>query len=368
MLAQVGSPQAAHLPVMVDRVTALLAPQNPDASTASRPSSPAPAGGPEPAVLVDATVGAGGHAAALLAAAGEGVHLVGFDRDEDALAIAERRLAPYGDRVTLLHAPYDELIAHVRPIAERVGPVLGVLYDLGVSSLQLDVPERGFSFRAEGPLDMRMDRGAPVTAEQLVNELSHSELTRLIGRLGEERFASRIASAIVRARPLRTTTALAEVVWAAVPAATRRPGHHPATRTFQALRIAVNTELDRFDASLPQALELSFPRGESPLHREGPAATAATGGRGGRIVVLSYHSLEDRIAKRFFSDAAAGCICPPDLPVCGCGRVPLVRHLTRGAERPAAGEVAGNPRARPARLRAAERIASTPVQSQPGGS
>ncbi|MGH8933340.1 MAG: 16S rRNA (cytosine(1402)-N(4))-methyltransferase RsmH, partial [Egibacteraceae bacterium] len=255
------SPQAAHLPVMVDRVTALLAPE-----------------GPEPTVLVDATVGAGGHAAALLAAAGEGVHLVGFDRDEDALAIAQRRLAPYGDRVTLLHAPYDELDAYVRPIAERVGPVLGVLYDLGVSSLQLDIPERGFSFRAEGPLDMRMDRGALVTAEQLVNEASRSELTRLIGRLGEERFASRIASAIVRARPLRTTTALAEVVSAAVPAATRRPGHHPATRTFQALRIAVNTELDRFDASLPQALELSFPRGESPLHREGPAATAATGG------------------------------------------------------------------------------------------
>ncbi len=324
---------------MVDRVTDLLA-----------------ISGSEPAVLVDATVGAAGHAGALLAVSGPAVHLVGFDRDEDALALAGRRLAAYRDRVTLVHAPYDELARHVTPVVERVGPLMGVLYDLGVSSLQLDRAERGFSFRAEGPLDMRMDRSAQVTAAQLVNESSADDLARLIKSLGEERFARRIAAAIVRARPLHTTTALAQVVADAVPAATRRPGHHPATRTFQALRIAVNTELDRFDASLPQALELSHDGG--PLPDPLPAAAGqTTPGRGGRIVVLSYHSLEDRIAKRFFSDAAAGCICPPDLPVCGCGRVPLIRHLTRGAGRPDAGEVAGNPRARAARLRAVERIA-----------
>lgn len=338
--------QASHQPVMVDRVTSLLAVE-----------------GPEPAVLVDATIGAAGHAAALLAASGPRVHLVGFDRDEDALALTRRRLAAYTDRVTLVHAPFDALAEHVTPMIERVGPLLGVIYDLGVSSMQLDRPERGFSFRASGPLDMRMDRSGALTAEQLVNDLSAAELTRIISRLGEERFARRIATAIVAARPLHTTAALADVVSNAVPAATRRPGHHPATRTFQALRIAVNTELDRFNASLPQALELSLPTaggltsGDSRGRPPEPPVT-----RGGRIAVLSYHSLEDRMAKRCFADAAAGCICPPDLPVCGCGRVPTVRHLTRGAERPSADEVARNPRARPARLRAVERIAGETPQ------
>ncbi|MGH8904342.1 MAG: 16S rRNA (cytosine(1402)-N(4))-methyltransferase RsmH, partial [Egibacteraceae bacterium] len=239
--------RAPHEPVMVDRVTDLLA-----------------VDGLEPAVLVDATIGAAGHAAALLAASGPRVHLVGFDRDEDALDLSRRRLAAYADRVTLVRAPFDALGEHVAPVVQRVGPLLGVLYDLGVSSMQLDRPERGFSFRASGPLDMRIDRSAALTAEQLVNNSSALELTRIIGRLGEERFARRIANAIVRARPLHTTAALADVVASAVPAATRRPGHHPATRTFQALRIAVNTELDRFNASLPQALELSLPTAGGP--------------------------------------------------------------------------------------------------------
>jgi 16S rRNA (cytosine1402-N4)-methyltransferase len=331
--------QEPHQPIMVDRVTSLLAVE-----------------GPESAVLVDATIGAAGHAAALLAASGPQVHLVGFDRDEDALALTRRRLAAYADRVTLVRAPFDTFAEHVAPVVERVGPLLGVIYDLGVSSMQLDHPERGFSFQACGPLDMRMDRSEALTAEQLVNGLSARELTRVISRLGEERFARRIAAAIVQARPLHTTTALADVVASAVPAATRRSGHHPATRTFQALRIAVNTELDRFSASLPQALELSLPTAGGGYQ---PA-------RGGRIVVLSYHSLEDRIAKRCFSDAAAGCVCPPDLPVCGCGRVQTVRYLTRGAERPAAAEVARNPRARSARLRAVERIiGETPRRPPP---
>jgi len=336
----VDAGHAPHHPVMVDRVTSLLA-----------------VDGPDPAVLVDATIGAAGHAAALLAASGPQVHLVGFDRDAQALDLTRRRLTAYADRVTLVHASFDALAEHVAPVVERVGPLLGVLYDLGLSSMQLDRPERGFSFQTSGPLDMRMDRSATVTAEQLVNDLSARELTRIIGQLGEERFARRIAAAIVRARPLHTTTALADVVSSAVPAATRRPGRHPATRTFQALRIAVNTELDRFSASLPQALELSLPAAG------GPASGSSRGrppeppdARGGRIVVLSYHSLEDRIAKRCFSDAATGCVCPPDLPVCGCGRVQTVRYLTRGAQRPTADEVARNPRARSARLRAIERI------------
>jgi 16S rRNA (cytosine1402-N4)-methyltransferase len=301
---------APHAPVLVDRVVELLAATS--------------------GVLVDATVGAGGHAAALLASAPH-VSLVGFDRDPDALGLARRRLAAYGERVTLVHAGYDALAAHV-PRDERVG---AVLYDLGVSSMQLDRPERGFSFRADAPLDMRMDPTSGSTAAELVDAVDVDELTDLIRRYGEERHARRIARAIVAARPVTTTGALADVVVAAVPARERHGAIHPATRTFQALRIAVNAELERFSASLPQALELLAP--------------------GGRIAVLSYHSLEDRIAKRFFSDAAAGCICPPDLPVCGCGRVPLVRPLTRGAEQASPAEVAVNARARSAKLRAVEK-------------
>jgi len=314
-----------HLPVMVERLTALLT----DGLTSD--------GG----IVIDATVGAAGHAAALLAAH-PGIHLIGFDRDADALELASRRLAAYSSRVTLVHAGYDEITDHVTPVVERVGaPPVGVLYDLGVSSMQLDRAERGFSFRADAPLDMRMDTQSTVTAADLVNELTVGELVDLIHRYGEERQARRIADAIVAARPLTSTAQLAQVVADAVPAAVRRLStHHPATRTFQALRIAVNRELERFEASLPQALELVA--------------------QGGRIAVLSYHSLEDRIAKRFFSDAAIGCICPPDLPVCGCGRVPFVRVLTRGAQAPDEAEIAANPRARSARLRAVERLAPLP--------
>jgi 16S rRNA (cytosine1402-N4)-methyltransferase len=324
------APGHRHDPVLVDRITDLLA-------------VPSPADGP--AVLVDATIGAGGHAAALLGASHGGVVLVGFDRDGDALALAGRRLAAYGDRVHLVHAGYDELDRHVTPVSESVGPVLGVLYDLGVSSMQLDRGDRGFSFRAEAPLDMRMDpTGGGPTAADLVNDLDEADLARIIQRYGEDRLARRIARAIVRARPLSTTTALAEVVVAAVPAPARGGPVHPATRTFQALRIAVNDELDRLRASLPQAL--------------GQLAPASAERRGGRLAVLSYHSLEDRIAKQALAEAARGCICPPDLPVCACGRTPMVRVLTRGAERPTADETARNPRARSARLRVAERTAA----------
>jgi 16S rRNA (cytosine1402-N4)-methyltransferase len=331
---------APHEPVLLDRIRELLAIP---LATVDGPS-----------VLVDATIGAAGHAAALLAASHEGVHLVGFDRDRDALELARRRLTAYADRLTLVHAPFDELADHVRPVADRVGPVLGVLYDLGVSSMQLDRGERGFSFRADAPLDMRMDPSTGVTAADLVNDLDQLALVDLIRRYGEERMAGRIAAAIVAARPLRTTTELAAVVERSVPAAVRRQPTHPATRTFQALRIAVNGELDRFRASLPQALELAAPAPDAP------DTSGAVGRRGGRVAVLSYHSLEDRICKELLVEAARGCICPPDLPVCGCGRAPLVTVLTRGAERATAAEIELNPRARSARLRAAERTAATP--------
>ena len=320
-------PRFSHEPVLVDRITELLA---------------VPAG---PAVIVDATVGAAGHAAALLAASGSDVHLLGFDRDPAALELAQRRLAAYGDRVHLVHAPYDELTDHVVPLAEAVGPVLAVLYDLGVSSMQLDDAGRGFSFRSDAPLDMRMDPTSGVTAAELVAAADVDELVKILRLYGEERFAGRIAAAMVRRRPT-TTGELAAAVTDAVPARMRGAHPHPATRTFQALRIAVNAELDRFGASLPQALELV-----EPLVEEG--------GRGGRVAVLSYHSLEDRITKRAFADAATGCVCPPDLPMCLCGRTPTVRLLTRGAHRPTDAEVAANARARSAKLRVAEKIATT---------
>jgi 16S rRNA (cytosine1402-N4)-methyltransferase len=232
---------------------------------------------------------------------------------------------------------------HAEALIDRSGPVAGVLYDLGVSSMQLDRPERGFSFRSDAPLDMRMDPTTGQTAAELIAAADAAELTRILRLYGEERFAGRIAAAMVRSRPT-TTLELAAVVSGAVPARQRHATPHPATRTFQALRIAVNAELDRFSASLPQALALvehSF---------------IAALDRGGRVAVLSYHSLEDRIAKRAFVDAATGCICPPDLAVCLCGREPRVRLVTRGAQRPADQETAVNPRARSAKLRVVEGV------------
>jgi 16S rRNA (cytosine1402-N4)-methyltransferase len=318
-----ASPRRSHEPVMVDRITALCAVAD------------------GPAVLVDATIGAAGHAAALLAASGPDVHLVGFDRDPAALELARRRLAAYADRVTLIHAGYDELTEHVEPVIAAVGPLRAVLYDLGVSSMQLDQAERGFSFRADAPLDMRMDPTTGITAAELIATTEVAELTTMLRQYGEERFAGRIAAAMVRRRPT-TTSELAAAVTDAVPARMRAAHPHPATRTFQALRIVVNAELDRFSASLPQALALVEP--------------AVDTNRGGRVAVLSYHSLEDRITKRAFAEAATGCVCPPDLPLCLCGRTPQVRLVTRGAERPSDAEIAANPRARSAKLRVAEKL------------
>lgn len=308
-----------HVPVMLDRVVELLgdAPEGP---------------------IVDLTLGAAGHAHAVLErrlATHGRARLLGVDRDPDALALARQRLADLDPRVEveLVHARFDQLEEVLD--ARRITEVAGVLLDLGISSMHVDRAERGFSYRQQGPLDMRMDPHEETTAAELVNGLERTELARLLRRHGEERHADRIARAIVAARPLHTTTELAEVVRHAIPAAARRTGGHPATRTFQALRIAVNAELEALESVLPVAVE----RLED----------------GGVCVALAYHSLEDRLVKRAFAEAARGCICPPGLPVCACGRVPLVEHVVRRPERPGPDEATANPRATAARLRAVRR-------------
>lgn len=287
------------------------------------------------AVVVDATLGLGGHSEALLQRF-ERVRVVGIDRDAEALELAGARLAPYADRVELVHAVYDELPRILADLG--LDRVQGVLFDLGVSSLQLDERERGFAYSRDAPLDMRMDVRQPLTAADVVNTYPEHELTRILRDYGEERFARRIASAIVRQRaqePFTGTARLAEVVRESIPAATRRTGGHPAKRAFQALRIEVNQEL----AALSNAL---------------PAAVAAVA-VGGRIVVLSYHSLEDRVVKRVLV-AGASSTAPRDLPVVPPEHQPVLRLLTRGAERPDADETVANSRAASARLRAAERL------------
>jgi 16S rRNA (cytosine1402-N4)-methyltransferase len=304
-----------HRPVMVDEVVGLL--------------SPAP-----PGTVVDATVGGGGHARALLEAA-DHLAVLGLDRDPVAVAAATLALAPFGARGRVRRARFDRLREVAR--TEGLDVLSGVLFDLGVSSPQLDRPERGFSHRGEGPLDMRMDPDDPRTAADVVNELPEADLARLLRTYGDERHAGRIARAIVAARPVRTTAELAEVVRNAIPAPARRRGGHPARRTFQAVRIEVNDELGVLPGALDAAVDLLAP--------------------GGRCVVLAYHSGEDRIVKDRFREAATGgCTCPPGLP-CACGAEPRVRLLKRGAWKPSAEEVAANPRAGSARLRAVEKLA-----------
>jgi 16S rRNA (cytosine1402-N4)-methyltransferase len=307
---------ATHVPVLLDRVLALLAPSLAGAD----------------AVVVDATLGLGGHAEALLAAHPQ-LTLVGLDRDPDALTRSEQRLAKFAGRVHLIHAVYDRM----PEVLDSLGMtgVDGVLFDLGVSSLQLDVAERGFAYAQDAPLDMRMDAGAGRTAADVVNGYAVGDLARVLREYGEERFALRIAQAIARARPLATTSELAELVRTAIPAATRRHGGHPAKRTFQALRIEVNGELDALRTAVPAAL-----------------------GRlrvGGRLVSLAYHSLEDRIVKQCLAELASDST-PPDLPVPLADHGPQLRLLTRGSEPATADEIAINPRAASVRLRAAERI------------
>jgi 16S rRNA (cytosine1402-N4)-methyltransferase len=303
-----------HVPVMVAEVVDLF--------------RPVPAG-----VLIDATVGGGGHSAAILESCSQ-LTVIGLDQDPMALAAATRRFERFGGRASLRRARFDQLA----PIAagEGIPQLSGVLFDLGVSSPQLDLADRGFSFRADGPLDMRMDTDSDLTAAKVVNTFDPVELAHIIRANGEERFAARVARAIVAARPIQGTAELAEIVRSAIPAATRRHGGHPATRVFQAIRIAVNDELRVLSTALDQALRLLGP--------------------GGRCVVLSYHSGEDRIVKRAFVEAATGgCVCPPELP-CQCGAVPTVTLLNRGARKPSAGEVAANHRSGSARLRAVEAL------------
>jgi 16S rRNA (cytosine1402-N4)-methyltransferase len=312
-------PGPGHLPVMAARVRELL--------------GPALTG--DSAVLVDATLGLGGHAAALLAAHPR-LRLIGIDRDPRALAVSSDRLTAFRSRITLVHAVYDAIPEVLSD--EGVERIDGAVFDLGVSSMQLDEDDRGFSYARDTALDMRMDPTSPLTAAEVVNTYPVERLARVLRDYGEERFAHRIATAIVRARstaPLTSSARLADLVRSAVPAATRRVGGHPAKRTFQALRIEVNDELGALERALPAAVDALRV--------------------GGRIVVLAYHSLEDRIVKRVLG-AGATVSAPPDLPVVPEAAAPRLRLLTRGADKPVAAEIEDNPRAASARLRAAERI------------
>jgi 16S rRNA (cytosine1402-N4)-methyltransferase len=314
-----------HIPVLRDRVLALLAP------ALDQPG----------AVVVDATVGLGGHVEAVLTTFPH-VRVVGLDRDPQALAQAAGRLEPHAERLTLVHAVYDAL----PQVLDRLGlkAVQGILFDLGVSSLQLDTAERGFAYARDSPLDMRMDQSTGQTAADVLNTYPADELARILREYGEERFARRIADRVVRERqhePFAGSARLVELVRAAIPAASRRAGGNPAKRTFQALRIEVNGELSALERALPAAID----------------ALAA----GGRIVVLSYHSLEDRLVKRLFAAGAAS-TAPPDLPVVPAGYEPRLRLLTRGAERATENEVADNPRAASVRLRAAERTSASQAE------
>jgi 16S rRNA (cytosine1402-N4)-methyltransferase len=309
-----------HVPVLLERCLELLAP------ALNRPG----------AVHVDATLGLGGHAEAVLRAHPETV-LIGLDRDTEALAHSRQRLAAYENRMHLEHAVYDELPQVLTKLGfDRVD---SVLFDLGVSSLQLDEADRGFAYARDAPLDMRMDQTTGMTAAAVVNEYTAQELARVLRVYGEEKFASRIAGAIVRERakaPITSSAALAELVRDSIPAPARRTGGHPAKRTFQALRIEVNGELSTWERALPSAIDALKP--------------------GGRVVVLSYHSLEDRITKQVFA-ARARSNAPIGLPVELPGTGPTLKLLTRGgAELPSEAEVAQNPRAQSVRLRAAQQI------------
>jgi len=307
-----------HRPVLLDEVVRALEPR-PDA------------------VLVDATVGAGGHAEALLRALGEEGRLYGIDRDPHALALATERLSPFGRRFVPIRGNHRDLVRLLRAAGAFAAD--GILADLGVSSMQLDDAERGFSFKADGPLDMRMDPETGVAASSWLADASEEEIARVLDRYGEERQARRIARAIVRRRaskPLRTTRDLASLVEETLGPRAKAFRIHPATRTFQALRIVVNDELTGLSAFVDDAVSLLRP--------------------GGRLAVISFHSLEDRLVKVAMKALAERCICPPGMPVCGCGREDLVRLVTRKPIRPDEDQVRENPRARSARLRVVERL------------
>jgi 16S rRNA (cytosine1402-N4)-methyltransferase len=315
-------PEFVHRPVMGREVVELLAPV-------------------PPGLAIDATVGGGGHARLLLEARPD-LRLLGIDRDPDAVAAATTSLAEYGDRVEIVHGGFEDLAAIAGPRTSE-GNIVGILFDLGVSSPQLDRGDRGFSYWADAPLDMRMDNTQGLTAADVVNEYAEADLARLIAANGEERFAASIARRIVESRPLHTTGDLVDAVKAGIPARSRRRGRHPARRTFQAIRMEVNRELPSLSAGLDESVHLLVP--------------------GGRVLVLSYHSLEDRVVKeRFRTWSGTGPVeayVPPHLPRPVVALEPLVRVLTRRPLRPAPIEVDANPRSASARLRAAERLAAS---------
>jgi 16S rRNA (cytosine1402-N4)-methyltransferase len=302
-----------HIPVLYQAVIDLL--------------KPVPGG-----LYLDGTLGAGGHARGVLIASSPDGKVVGMDRDPQALEMARENLAEFGERVIFIKDTYRNFQSHLNNLNWQC--VDGILLDLGISSMQLDKPERGFSFRADGPLDMRFDPEQALTAADLVNELSREELAEILFTYGEEKLARKIAEAIIANRPLVGTKDLAEIVKKVA----RNPKSkiHPATRTFQALRIAVNQELDALEAFLPRALESL--------------------NTGGRLAIIAFHSLEDRIVKKFFRLESRDCICPPEVPICVCGHKARLKELTRRPLRPEESEIDRNPRARSAKLRVAEKI------------
>lgn len=305
--------QVPHQPVLYQQVMNALAPE-------------------KGSLFLDGTLGAGGHAKGILQASTPHGQLLGLDRDAEAMKMARQRLRAYKDRLILRQASYR----NAPDILDQVGwkRVNGILLDLGVSSMQIDQPQRGFSFMEDGPLDMRFDQDQEVTAADLLNSLEEPELASIIWEYGEERYSRQIARAIVDARPIQTTRDLARLVQSVV------PGHgsqiHPATRTFQALRIATNEELEVLSTALPEL-----------LNRLAPA---------GRIAIISFHSLEDRIVKQYFKKESSDCLCPPKQPVCTCGHQASIKVLTKKPVRPDKHEIEHNPRARSARLRVAEKL------------
>ncbi|ARU62287.1 16S rRNA (cytosine(1402)-N(4))-methyltransferase [Tumebacillus avium] len=293
---------------------------------------------PEPDhIYVDCTLGGAGHSGRILQASSPTGRLIAIDQDLTAIANAQNVLAPYEGRFTIVHSNFRRLEEIVAELG--LEGVDGVLFDLGVSSPQLDEGERGFSYQHDAPLDMRMDKTQPFTAHDLVNTYSQDELAKILFEYAEEKWSKRIAEFIVRERakgPIESTGQLVDIIKAAIPAAARREGPHPAKRTFQAIRIAVNDELNVFAEAIQQAIRVLNP--------------------GGRVAIITFHSLEDRIAKLALQEAAKGCICPPQLPICQCSNEPKVKIITRKPIMPSEEELAHNPRARSAKLRIAEKL------------
>ena len=288
-------------------------------------------------IYIDGTAGGAGHSSEIAKRLGSDGRLIALDQDDTAVAVATERLSPFGERAMVVKSNFCELSS----VCERLGieRINGLLLDLGVSSYQLDTPERGFSYRADAPLDMRMDTTKPLTAKQVVNEYSEERLRRILFEYGEERFSSRIASNIIRAREkamIETTGELVDIIKRSIPASSRDGGHHPAKRSFQALRIEVNAELDVIAPAIKSAVRLLE--------------------KGGRIAIITFHSLEDRIVKQTFADLASGCTCPKDFPICVCGKRPQIKVVTRKPILPTSRELEENPRSRSAKLRVAEKL------------